>query len=162
MAGTDKETGPEDRDAARIAEQLRASAQQIWLAGLGAFARAQEEGSKVFDTLVREGSALQGKAAATDAGDRIAQAANRMADMAAEFSAKAGDRLEGLFDKPVAKAVANMGLASAKDVEQLAARIEELERTVARLGARAAAPRRRAARTEPKPAAPRARPRDAG
>lgn len=161
MAGTDKDTGPEDRDAARFAEQLRASAQQIWLAGLGAFARAQEEGSKVFDTLVREGSALQGKTA-TDAGDRIAQAANRMADMAAGLSAKAGDRLEGLFDKPVAKAVANMGLASTKEVEQLAARIEELERTVARLGARATAPRRRAARAEPKPAAPRPRPRDAG
>lgn len=160
MAGTDKDTGPEDREAARFAEQLRASAQQVWLAGVGAFARAQEEGGKMFDALVREGSALQGKA--PDAGDRIAQAATRMADMTSEFSAKAGDRLEGLFDKQVAKAVDNLGLASAKDVEQLAARVEELERTVARLGARAATPRRRPARTEPKPAAPRARPRDGG
>lgn len=161
MAGTDKDTGPEDRDAARFAEQLRASAQQIWLAGVGAFARAQEEGGKMFDALVREGSAFQGKAQ-VDPGDRIAQAATRMADMASEFSAKAGDRLEGMFDKRVAKAVDNLGLASTKDVEQLAARIEELERTVARLGAKATAPRRRPARTEPKPAAPRARPRDGG
>lgn len=161
MADTDKDTGRAEHEAAQFAEQLRASAQQIWLAGMGAFARAQQEGGKMFESLVREGSALQGKTA-TEAGDRIAQAANRMADMATEFSAKAGDRLEGLFDKPVAKAVGNMGLASAKDVQQLAARIEELERTVARLGAKATAPRRRAARTEPKPAAPRARPRDGG
>lgn len=160
MAGTDKDTGPEDRDAARFAEQLRASAQQIWLAGVGAFARAQQEGGKLFDALVREGSALQGRQA--DAGDRIAQAASRMADLASEFSAKAGDRLEGLFDKRVAKAVDSLGMASAEDVEQLAARIEELERTVARLGTTAAAARRRPARTEPKPAAPRARPRDGG
>lgn len=160
MAGTDKDTGPEDREAARFAEQLRASAQQIWLAGVGAFARAQQEGGKMFEALVREGSALQGKM--PDAGDRIAQAANRMADLASEFSAKAGDRLEGMFDQRVAKAVDNLGLASAKDFEQLATRIEELERTVARLGARATAPRRRAARTEAKPAAPRSRPRDGG
>lgn len=160
MAGTEKDTGPEDRDAARFAEQLRASAQQVWLAGVGAFARAQEEGGKLFDALVREGSALQGKQA--DAGDRIAQAASRMADMASEFSAKAGDRIEGIFDKRVAKAVDNLGVASARDVEQLAARVEELERTVARLGAKATAPRRRPARTEAKPAAPRARPRDGG
>jgi poly(hydroxyalkanoate) granule-associated protein len=160
MAGTEKDTGPEDRDAARFAEQLRASAQQVWLAGVGAFARAQEEGGKLFDALVREGSALQGKQA--DAGDRIAQAASRMADMASEFSARAGDRIEGIFDQRVAKAVANLGMASAEDVERLAARVEELERTVARLGAKATAPRRRAARTEAKPSAPRARPRDGG
>lgn len=159
MAGTDKD-GPEDRDAARFAEQLRASAQQIWLAGVGAFARAQEEGGKLFDALVREGSALQGKM--PDAGDRIAQAATRMADMAGEFSAKAGGRLEGIFDQRVAKAVDNLGMASAEDLEQLAARVEELERTVARLGAKASVSRRRPARTEPKPAAPRARPRDGG
>lgn len=61
MAGTDKDTGTEDREAARFAEQLRASAQQIWLAGVGAFARAQQEGGKMFEALVREGSALQGK-----------------------------------------------------------------------------------------------------
>lgn len=160
MAGTKKDSGPGDRDAARFAEQLRASAQQIWLAGVGAFARAQEEGGKLFDALVREGSALQGKQA--DAGDRFAQAASRMADMASEFSAKAGDRLEGIFDQRVAKAVGSLGMASADEVERLAARVEELERTVARLGAKATAPRRRPARTEPKPAAPRARPRDGG
>lgn len=160
MAGTDKDTGPEDRDAARFAEQLRASAQQVWLAGVGAFARAQEEGGKLFDALVREGAALQGRM--PEAGDRVAQAASRMADMASEFSAKAGDRLEGMFDKRVARAVDSLGVASAKEVEQLAARVEELERTLARLSAKAAAPRRRAARTEPKPAAPRSRPRDGG
>jgi poly(hydroxyalkanoate) granule-associated protein len=43
--------------------QLRAavkdSAQEIWLAGLGAFAKAQEEGQKVFKALVREGTSIQ-------------------------------------------------------------------------------------------------------
>lgn len=156
-ADSSDDRNPQDR----LAEQLKASAQEIWLAGVGAFARAQQEGGKMFEALVREGSALQG-GPPTEAGDRIAQAASRMAGFASEFSAKAGDRLEGMFDGGVAKAAGNLGLASARDIEQLAARIDELERTVARLGAKPAVPRRRAARTEPKPAAPRARPRDRG
>jgi len=159
MAITGKGTSPEDQNAAQFADQLRASAQQIWLAGLGAFAKAQEEGGKMFEALVREGSALQRKTQ-TDAGERIAEAANRMAGLAGELSARAGDRLEDLFEGRVAKAVGHLGMASAKDVERLAARVDELERAVARLGAKTAVSRRRAARAESKPAAPRARPRD--
>ena len=46
----------DNKTAAQLAEQLKASAQEIWLAGLGALARAQEEGGKMFDTLVKEGA----------------------------------------------------------------------------------------------------------
>src|SRR4249920_1802333 len=38
---------------------VKDSAQEIWLAGLGAFAKAQEEGQKVFKALVREGTSIQ-------------------------------------------------------------------------------------------------------
>ena len=50
-------------DAARgpLAGAIKDSAQQIWLAGLGAFSKAQEEGGKVFDTLVKEGLTIQRK-----------------------------------------------------------------------------------------------------
>ena len=40
---------------------VKESSSQIWLAGLGAFAKAQEEGSKVFEALVKEGAGLQKK-----------------------------------------------------------------------------------------------------
>lgn len=149
----------DDREAReRLAEQLKASAQQIWLAGLGAFAKAQEEGSRVFDALVREGSALQRKAAEANAGERFAEATSRMANLASELSAKAGERLEGVVDAQVAKAVDRLGVPSAAEFEALAARVDDLERKLART----AATRRRPARSETKPAAPRARPRDGG
>jgi len=48
-----KKAGPQ------LSSAVKDSAQQIWLAGLGAFSKAQEEGSKVFDTLVKEGLAIQ-------------------------------------------------------------------------------------------------------
>ena len=51
----DKKTG------SQIPNAVKESAQQIWLAGLGAFSRAQAEGGKVFDTLVKEGLSIQRK-----------------------------------------------------------------------------------------------------
>ena len=51
----DKKTGPQ------LSSAVKDSAQQIWLAGLGAFSKAQEEGSKVFNALVKEGMAIQHK-----------------------------------------------------------------------------------------------------
>ncbi|MEN9867996.1 MAG: hypothetical protein RL748_3586, partial [Pseudomonadota bacterium] len=42
-------------DDKQLASAVRTSAQQIWQAGLGAFAKAQEEGGKVFTKLVKEG-----------------------------------------------------------------------------------------------------------
>ena len=45
----------------QLSATIRDSAEQIWLAGLGAFAKAQEEGTKVFDALIREGEAIQKK-----------------------------------------------------------------------------------------------------
>ena len=44
------------KSSPQLSSAVKDSAQQIWLAGLGAFAKAQEEGSKVFDALVKEGS----------------------------------------------------------------------------------------------------------
>ena len=62
----------------QLASTVKESAQQIWLAGLGAFAKAQEEGGKVFDALVKEGESIQSKTRKmTD--ERIAQVAGKAA-----------------------------------------------------------------------------------
>jgi len=68
---------------------VKESAQQIWLAGLGAFSKAQEEGGKVFEALVREGTALQKKTQAV-AEEKIGEMTSRMSSMAGDVSAKAG------------------------------------------------------------------------
>src|SRR3546814_9728797 len=41
--------------AEKLSKTLSESAQQIWLAGVGAFGRAQAEGTKLFEGLVKEG-----------------------------------------------------------------------------------------------------------
>jgi len=42
-------------DGSQFATAIRDSANQIWLAGLGTFAKAQKEGGKIFEALVKEG-----------------------------------------------------------------------------------------------------------
>jgi len=138
---------------------VRDSAQQIWLAGLGAFSKAQEEGGKVFETLVKEGMALQRKTQAA-AEEKISEATNRVTSMATDITSKATgqwDKLEGIFEERVSRALNKLGVPSAKDIEALIERIDELNRNVAKLSARSAAPRAAAAdNSATKPAARRA------
>ena len=140
---------------------IKESAQQIWLAGLGAFAKAQEEGGKVFDNLVKEGTSLQRKTQAA-AEERISEATSRMASMATDISSKASgqwDKLESIFEQRVAKALKTLGVPSAKEIDVLIERIDELNRSVAKLGAKTPArraPAQRAAKTPAKTPAKRA------
>ncbi|MBG9389770.1 phasin family protein [Caenimonas aquaedulcis] len=140
--------------APHLSGTVKESAQQIWLAGLGAFAKAQEEGGKVFETLVKEGTSIQRKTQAA-AEEKISEATSRMANMATDISSKASgqwDKLENIFEDRVSKALKKLGVPSAKDIDALMARIDELNRNVERLGAKRAAksaPAKKAAAKKP-------------
>ena len=124
-----------------IAGQVKDSAQQIWLAGMGAFSRAQAEGTKVFEALVKEGASLQKKTQSA-AEDKISEVTSKMSNMAGDVQAKAGqhwDKLETIFEDRTAKALNKLGVPSAKDVDALMARIDELSAKVAKLSKSAAA-----------------------
>jgi len=142
---------------------VKESANQIWLAGLGAFAKAQEEGGKVFETLVKEGLSIQRKTQAA-AEEKISEATNRMASMATDISSRASgqwDKLETIFEDRVSKALKKLGVPSAKDIEALMERMEELNRAVARLNAQPGAPRATTAARKPAAKAPAAKKRAA-
>ena len=131
----------------QLAHSVKESAQQIWLAGMGAFAKAQEEGGKVFEALVKEGVSLQKKTQGL-AEERISAVTGRMTAMADGISGKAGaqwDKLETIFEERVAKALNKMGVPSRKDIDALIKRIDELSTKV---GGKAA-PARKAAASKP-------------
>jgi poly(hydroxyalkanoate) granule-associated protein len=140
-----------------LASQVKDSAQQIWLAGMGAFSRAQAEGTKVFETLVKEGASLQKKTQSA-AEDKISEVTSKMSNMAGDVQAKAGqhwDKLEGIFEERTAKALKKLGVPSAKDVDALTSRIEELASKLAKM-TKAAPAKTTAAKKAAKPAAKRA------
>jgi poly(hydroxyalkanoate) granule-associated protein len=143
------------KSAPQLSGAVKESAQQIWLAGLGAFSKAQEEGGKVFETLVKEGLSIQRKTQAV-AEEKISTATNKMATMATDITSKAGhqwDKLENIFEERVAKALNKLGVPSAKDVEGLIARIDELNKNVQKMSAKPAAAPKAAPRAATKPAA---------
>ena len=133
----DQKSGPQ------LSGAVKESAQQIWLAGLGAFSKAQEEGGKVFETLVNEGLSIQRKTQAV-AEEKISAATSKMASMATDIQSKAGhqwDKLENIFEDRVAKALSKLGVPSAKDIAALNARIDALQKsTKAPAAKKAAAP----------------------
>src|SRR3982751_783156 len=132
MADKKKNAGASLFDSA-LAGQVKDSAQQIWLAGMGAFAKAQAEGKQVFEALVKEGVALQKKTQSV-AEERLGDVTTKMTSMADDVSAKAGkqwDKLESIFEERTARAMKKLGVPSARDVEALKQRIEELSAQVA-------------------------------
>ncbi|QLA82801.1 poly granule associated protein [Acidovorax sp. JMULE5] len=134
---------------AQLSSTVKDSAQQIWLAGLGAFSKAQEEGGKVFEALVKEGLTIQRKTQAV-AEEKITEATSRVTTMASDIGSKAQgqwDKLENIFEDRVAKALAKLGVPSARDLEALSARVDALAK-----GSKAA-PAKAAAKAATKPAA---------
>ncbi|WP_295956642.1 phasin family protein [Rhodoferax sp.] len=131
----DKNPSPSNEDNTANASSkpsVKDSAQQIWLAGLGAFAKAQEEGSKVFESLVKDGIGMQTKSQAM-AEEKLAEAASKMTSMAQGITERATgqwDKLENIFEDRVAKALKKLGVPSAQDVAVLTAQVEELSKLV--------------------------------
>ncbi|MES2878111.1 MAG: phasin family protein [Pseudomonadota bacterium] len=136
-----KNTVSQKEDDTSVKNSVKDSAQQIWQAGLGAFNKAQMEGTKAFEALVKEGVNLQRKTQ-TAAEERISEATNAMSTMATDISSKASgqwDKLENIFEDRVAKVLNKLGVPSAKDISILIARIDELNRSVQKLTEEAAA-----------------------
>ena len=115
-----------------LSQGILESSRQIWLAGLGAFSRAQAEGMKVFETLVEQGRTLERRTrrAATET---AAAAAGAAAQKAKEVHAMAGgtwDKLEQVFEERVARALSKLGVHTQSDVERLAERVDALAEAV--------------------------------
>lgn len=137
----------------QLASTVKESAHQIWLAGLGAFAKAQVEGNKVFDALVKEGEMIQAKTRKV-ADDKMAEVAMK--------AAGTWDRLEQVFEDRVARALGSLGVPSKKDIDRLSRRVAELTEVVQQLtegkAPKAAKPAAvPATKAAVKPAAPRAK-----
>ena len=137
-----------------LANSVRESAKEIWLAGMGAFAKAQAEGKQVFEALVKEGNSLQKKTQGA-AEERFSEVTSKMTSMADEVTAKAGqhwDKLESIFEQRTAKALKKLGVPTSNDVQALAARVDALSAQVA--GRTKATAKTASARTATKKRAP--------
>lgn len=144
------------KGGAQLAGTVKESAQQIWLAGLGAFSKAQEEGTKVFEALVKEGLSMQRKTQSA-AEEKLSEATSRMTNMASDIGSRAAgqwDKLENIFEDRVAKSLAKLGVPSSRDLDVLNARIDALAKSMGKSVPAAGKPTAKAAaKSSAKPAA---------
>ncbi len=122
-------------DDKQLADAVRTSAQQIWQAGLGAFAKAQEEGGKVFAKLVKEGTELQKRTQKLANGKvgEVTDTVTRMADSVSKQASGSWDKLEQVFEDRVSRSLKSLGVPTQSDVQALTMRIEELSKAVSAL-----------------------------
>ncbi|GIX38965.1 MAG: hypothetical protein KatS3mg128_0014 [Silanimonas sp.] len=168
-----KSAAPADLQAKaeQLSRSLADSAQQVWLAGIGAFQRAQQEGSKLFDALVKEGASFEAvtRKLATGRVDAVRDAVEERVGSVRERAVDTWDRLEKVFEERVQRALTRLGVPTREDLAELSTRVDALTRALKQRGsAPAAKPASKAAvkktaakKTKPapraaKPAAPKA------
>ena len=142
--------------AERLSKNLGESAQQVWLAGVGAFGRAQSEGTKLFETLVKEGLSLEQVTRKVAGGkvEAVRDAVENKVGQARERASDTWDRLEKVFEERVQRALRRLEVPSREDLGALIDRVDSLNAALRKLGA-APAPRKKAATKAPaKKAAP--------
>jgi len=100
-----------------LAVKVRDSANQIWLAGLGAFSKAQQEGANMFETLVAEGEKFQ---------ERTKGAADERLAEVKEKATESWNKLEKVFDDRVGRALHALNVPTRKDIDHLSRRVHDL------------------------------------
>ena len=122
--------------ADRLSKSLSESAQQIWLAGVGAFGRAQAEGTKLFEGLVKEGLSFEQTARklAGNRADVVRDAVESRVGNARERAADTWDRLEKVFEDRVQRALVKLGVPGRDDLSALADRVDTLTAELRRVG----------------------------
>ena len=151
---THKRSSKSTHRASASGRRLTQSANKIWLAGLGAFALAEEEGGKLFKNLVHKGEKFEeagreqlDKARATV--EALAEATrHRIESATEEVRERAGDafgKVEHEVDTRVAQTLQALGVPTRGEIARLTRRIEELTALVEKKAAHKPRPRAKAA-----------------
>ena len=140
--------------AERLSKTLSESAQQVWLAGVGAFGRAQAEGGKLFDALVKEGLNFEQTARKFAGGraDQVRDVVENRVGQARERATDTWDRLEKVFEDRVQRALTKLGVPGRDDLGELSKRVESLTAELRRQGGAPAARKSAAKKAAPREA----------
>ncbi len=112
----------------QLAEKIKSSARQIWLAGLGAYTKAEGDANKVFDKLVSEGEEIEKKTRGVF--EKQIKAMEGRVEGVKDKANNTWDKLETVFDQRVSHALQRLGISSRAEIEEMKARIAALEKAL--------------------------------
>jgi len=159
-AGGSKKQDDLQAKAEQMSRSLVESAQQIWMAGVGAFNRAQGEGSKMFEALVAEGMTIEKttRKLATGKVDAVRDVVEERVGVVRERATDTWDRLEKVFEERVQRALNRLGVPGRDELADLIARVDtltgELKKSGKATASKAAKPVKAVKRSPKKAAAP--------
>lgn len=107
----------EEQEQKDVRAEIKESAQRIWLAGLGAFAVAEQEGTKMFNTLVERGREWE------------SEGRERVDEVRSKARSKVGGRfddIESRIDARITDALHRFGVPTRDEIRELSRRVEEL------------------------------------
>tara|TARA_R110002167_G_scaffold35467_6_gene113371 strand:- start:958 stop:1377 length:420 start_codon:yes stop_codon:yes gene_type:complete len=111
--------------SAQLSEKIKESARQIWLAGLGAYNKAEEDTGKIFDKLVKEGEEIE--SLTRDVVEKQFKAVEDKVEGVREKASGTIGKLESVFDQRVSSALERLGIPSNSHILELEKRIADLE-----------------------------------
>ena len=150
MAGKKKS----EKESSWIGE-IEKYSRQIWLAGLGAYSKVSKDGSKLFETLVKDGEKAEKEAksdvdAQVGAAKASARSAKSKVDEVRDRALGKWSELEEAFDKRLNSAISRLGVPSRNEVKELHGKVDTLTRQIEKLTGVSVKP---AAKAAAKPAA---------
>jgi poly(hydroxyalkanoate) granule-associated protein len=139
-AAAKSNSGDLQATAEHLSRSLVESAQQIWMAGVGAFTRAQGEGSKLFEALVAEGMNIEKttRKLATGKVDAVRDAMEGRVDVVRGRASDTWDRLEKVFEDRVQRALNRLGIPGREELAELISRVDALTAQLKKSGGAAA------------------------
>lgn len=105
-------------------DDVTQSAHQVLLAGLGAAALAEEEGSKLFGQLVNRGRKVE-----AEGKKRLNQGKKQLTEVG-KRAGKAVDKLQNELDRRLSKVAQRLGIPNQDQIRLLTDRVAELTRKV--------------------------------
>ncbi|MBC7750491.1 MAG: phasin family protein [Candidatus Saccharibacteria bacterium] len=129
MTASDQSVREESRRKGGL--DFRKYTQQIWLAGLGAFSRAEEEGTRLFDSLVQVGEELESKT--TGLVDSTSDAVEEVREKVTERVAGTRHKVEKVLDESLNQGISRLGIASHREISELTTLIHHLSAQVDQL-----------------------------
>lgn len=134
-----KKRKAKQRDSEKMIDDIREQLEDTFLAGLGAFANAQEAGEKRFEKLVKEGEKFRKSTTKKTESliDDVQDVIRKMTDDAQSKASdlldqvRGGPRLDHLsdvFDKRIADAVDRLQMATKKDIDAINRKLNKIEK----------------------------------
>lgn len=115
-----------------VLAEVKQYTRKAWLAGLGAYARAGQEGYDYFKELVKTGETVEkdGKKLVNKKIDAVNERVDDLKNDAVQAVEGRLEQIENAFDQRVARALNRLGMPSRHDLDALSVRLEQLSALV--------------------------------